>query len=409
MDLSSYSAFDRARRVASGANLDRVEASLQRQKAERESDLMTTGLAASVTLLALAWYAGAFWPMLAVVSFRNLAEYFAQRVSRQIIVRLAADRTIDDLKRHSEFVVFLAGIGWGMATWPTQSAHLANLVSVIIFLAVQVSAIVATIISAPSSSSFKRWISGWLVAVVTPAFVVHGIPQIIEALTCSVLAYALLWLSRRLHLQLREMTALQFENQDLASELSELNDALGHSLALAERTARHDSLTGMPNRRAFEEEVVKLHQNSGTIGRHLLLIDLDHFKSINDRYGHASGDIVLASVSAAIEGQMRVGECCARWGGEEFVAFLLDCDVAAALARVEGLRRLISSLIVPGLPKAALPVTASIGIAPWQVQDSLQSVVARADKAMYQAKQTGRNRAIYAEGIADPAVRPAAA
>ena len=402
MDLSSHSAFADARRAAVPASLNRVEDSLQRQKAERESDLMGTGLAASFTLLALAWFAGAFWPMLAVVGFRTLAECAAQWASRAMIERLSQGQDIQSLKRRAEFVVIFAGAGWGMATWPTQGADLASFAAVLIFLAVQLSAIVAMILAVPSPDSFKRWLMGWLAAVAAPAFAGYGIIQIVVALTCGVFAYALVWLSRRLHLQLRQMIALQFENRDLADELGELNTALAHSLALAERNARCDSLTGLPNRRAFEEAIVKLHQDSGTVGRHLLLIDLDHFKSINDRFGHASGDVVLASVSVAIEGQMRAGECCARWGGEEFVALLLECDVDAALARVESLRRQIGAMIVPGLPQAALPVTASIGIAPWKAQESLESVVARADAAMYQAKHHGRNRAFYAGLFAGP-------
>ena len=409
MDLSSHSAFAETRRTVAAAGSDRVETSLQRQKAERESDLMGTGLAASVTLLAQAWFIGAFWPMLAVVALRTTAELSAQWTARAMIVRLSQGEAIQHLKRRSEFVVFFAGAGWGMAIWPIQGAGLAVLGAVLIFLAVQLSAVVAMILTVPSPDSFKRWLAGWLAAVAAPALAGYGTAQTVVALTCAVYAYALLWLSRRLHLQLRQMIALQFENQDLAGELGELNAALAHSLALAERNARRDSLTGLPNRRAFEEAIVKLHQDSGTVGRHLLLIDLDHFKSINDRFGHASGDVVLASVSVAIEGQMRAGECCARWGGEEFVALLLECDVDAALARVESLRRQIGAMIVPGLPEAAHPVTASIGIAPWQAQETLESVVARADEAMYQAKNHGRNRAFYAGLFAGPGLSHAQA
>jgi diguanylate cyclase (GGDEF)-like protein len=347
--------------------------------------------------------------MLAIVAFRLTAEFNVQRISRMIIARLGQASDSQHLKRRSDRLVFFGGAGWGMTTWPTQSASLDNPAVVIIFLTVLVAPLVSVVVFAPSSGTFNRWVAGWLAAIVAPALLVHGKSQILVALSCACFAYAMVWLSQRLHAQLRRLTALQFENGDLANELGDLNSALVHSLALAERNARCDSLTGLPNRRAFEEAVVKLRTDSGTIGHHLLLIDLDHFKTINDRFGHAAGDIVLASVSAAIEAQMRAGECCARWGGEEFVALLLDCDIDEALARVEKLRRQISELIVPGLPKAALPVTASIGIAPWKPQEPLERVVALADEAMYQAKHHGRNRAIYAGSIVGQRLGTAAA
>ena len=171
-----------------------------------------------------------------------------------------------------------------------------------------------------------------------------------------------------------------------------LSEELSTALANAEFLAFQDPLTGLANRRAFFE----LHGRSQSDRlRHVLTIDLDHFKRINDTYGHPVGDEVLVGVSEALNAAIaNVGSdgcIAARLGGEEFAAILTvsETDVAELIA--EMVRHEIA-LVAARLGVEGLRTTASIGIAPWHPSESLDDVLGRADSALYRAKERGRNR-----------------
>jgi diguanylate cyclase (GGDEF)-like protein len=159
------------------------------------------------------------------------------------------------------------------------------------------------------------------------------------------------------------------------------------------RLAATDSLTGLPNRRFFDE-FAKLDMNRflrfGDPSS-LLMIDLDHFKSINDTYGHAVGDEVLRSVASLGKLAFRSSDLFARWGGEEFVCLLSGADECGAVLAAEKLRLAVEQLsIVSG--ESAIPVTASIGISSFRRADlAIDDALLRADAALYRAKADGRN------------------
>lgn len=165
---------------------------------------------------------------------------------------------------------------------------------------------------------------------------------------------------------------------------------LGRALNQA---ARHDALTGLLNRRAIDELLDDENRRARRLAvpYALLMIDLDHFKRVNDRHGHAAGDRALQHVAAVLASQLREIDRLARWGGEEFVALLPGTtqDEAAALAG-----RLCER--VRGAPMAWQPwpldLTVSIGVAAWQPADDAAAVLARADGALFEAKQQGRDR-----------------
>lgn len=152
-----------------------------------------------------------------------------------------------------------------------------------------------------------------------------------------------------------------------------------------------DPLTGLWNRRAFDrrlrEEWQRHRQDGRALG--LLMIDLDRFKCINDDFGHPAGDAVLVQVAGLLQAGVRRSDLVARFGGEEFVVVLPDADPASAHAVAEKVRRAIEQA-----PWPHRPLTASIGVAsvvPAAGSDG-PALVAAADKALYQAKQAGRNR-----------------
>lgn len=165
-----------------------------------------------------------------------------------------------------------------------------------------------------------------------------------------------------------------------------------------QRLAYIDALTGLKNRRSFQESAQNELARSTrydlplTIG----LLDVDHFKSVNDRYGHAAGDQVLSSIGRLLEREFRTPDVVARWGGEEFVALLPNTGVAGAKVAFERIRRAIEDLAISH-EGTSLRVSVSIGISEFRKNESLDSLLERADRAMYVAKVGGRNRVVSAE------------
>lgn len=155
------------------------------------------------------------------------------------------------------------------------------------------------------------------------------------------------------------------------------------------RLAVTDALTGVWNRRHGEELFQAELSDARETGRPLtlLMLDLDHFKSINDRFGHQAGDRVLIEVSRRLREGLPSTDVVARWGGEEFVILLRDSDIEEAVVTAEKIRGLIADTMFAD----AGPVTASIGAAELSADDDLDSWLAHADEALYKAKRSGRN------------------
>jgi two-component system cell cycle response regulator len=166
--------------------------------------------------------------------------------------------------------------------------------------------------------------------------------------------------------------------------------------------ATSDALTGLRNRRAFVElGRVEINRSQRyVLPLSLLVIDVDHFKSINDCHGHAAGDRVLAALGALLQRQLRTPDLPARWGGEEFVVALPNTDGAGGKVVAERLRRAVEALAIEqdGTPIA---VSASFGVASFRPGESLESLVDRADRAMYTAKFNGRNQVMSEEPLGE--------
>lgn len=164
-----------------------------------------------------------------------------------------------------------------------------------------------------------------------------------------------------------------------------------------ERLARTDSLTGLINRRCFFERAEAAHgwlEGRAGSSLALLMLDIDHFKAVNDSFGHSVGDFVLAEFARRCAGLLDGAHCLSRLGGEEFALIIEDADQDAAVALGQ---RLLSSVSEAGftLDDRTIRVTASIGVAVAVADgESFSSLVSRADKALYQAKRDGRNRVV---------------
>ena len=164
------------------------------------------------------------------------------------------------------------------------------------------------------------------------------------------------------------------------------------NLAIAELRAATDALTGLPNQRAIQDTLKRMVAQAARTLNPLaaLLVDLDHFKQINDVYGHDRGDEVLAAVGVALGNLPRDADFVGRYGGEEFLLLLPSTDREGAMRVAEAVRVAIAAITIVGVEH---PITASVGVAilPDDGGDSV-SLFRAADRALYAAKKNGRNR-----------------
>lgn len=158
------------------------------------------------------------------------------------------------------------------------------------------------------------------------------------------------------------------------------------------RLTEIDQLTGLFNRRGmqerFDQELARQIRQGGALG--LLLLDLDHFKQINDRYGHMAGDVALSATATVILDSIRSYDHAARWGGEEFLVLLPECDENALLGVAERVRAGIGGLSIPG-NEGTFHFTTSIGVYYSKTPEDQDVLLGKVDKALYLAKDSGRN------------------
>ena len=188
--------------------------------------------------------------------------------------------------------------------------------------------------------------------------------------------------------------------QKFSSLAVEMQQVRGE-LARSQEEARSDTLTGLHNRLAFQEELDNLAQaaREDSHAPCLLLVDIDFFKRVNDTYGHLAGDHVLHAVARQIKSAVRGRDLVARYGGEEFAVLLRDTPRSGCQAVAENVRQQVSYSKIE-LPEELgfdqkLAVTVSVGGAWYRDQESPQTLVDRADRALYQSKENGRNKVTW--------------
>ena len=157
--------------------------------------------------------------------------------------------------------------------------------------------------------------------------------------------------------------------------------------------SNYDELTGIFNRRGLFNAIHHLahlsQRNDNTVG--VLMIDIDHFKAINDSHGHPAGDAIIQYTVGTARSQVRESDSIFRWGGDEFLLLLPDCDLQHAARNAERIRQKIAEMPVY-FGSVTIPVTVSIGVAQLAKRESQDSLVERVDRALYLAKQEGRDR-----------------
>ena len=187
-----------------------------------------------------------------------------------------------------------------------------------------------------------------------------------------------------------DISAIKQAEALLNQSNQELEEEVLRRTAQLEQMMLTDALTGIGNRRflmsRLEEETVRATRHHTPLT--VVFFDVDHFKRVNDTYGHAVGDVVLAGVAESLKSGLREYDIVARYGGEEFVVLLVQTGLEDGFNLAERMRATISRLQFPELP---IPITVSAGLAEWQPGETTDSILHRSDQALYRAKNSGRN------------------
>jgi len=184
-------------------------------------------------------------------------------------------------------------------------------------------------------------------------------------------------------------------------ESSIIMDELKRDIDRIRREAVTDGLTGLANRKSFDEQIARIwrdcKKNGGTFS--LLMVDIDHFKNFNDNYGHLIGDQVLRLVAMTMINKVKGQDMAARFGGEEFAVILPETNITAAFTVAENLRQAIEQkeIINRSTGKQLGRITVSIGAAQYYGLEDVEGLITRADRALYKAKNKGRNQVAKAE------------
>lgn len=215
-----------------------------------------------------------------------------------------------------------------------------------------------------------------------------------HAMMVAVVLLACLAVSLRLH--------------TLRTRLQQQRQALTQALEEHRTLASRDALTGLLNRRSMMEllELEERRCSRGPRSMAVALLDIDHFKRINDTHGHAVGDRALQAFAHTVRRTVRGGDVLARWGGEEFVLLLSDIDAGAAQKLLQRIGQAVSQAVIADAP-ATLRMTVSAGLTLHQRGESMEATLERADQSLYRAKHQGRNCVVLAEALTPPPLAPA--
>ena len=170
---------------------------------------------------------------------------------------------------------------------------------------------------------------------------------------------------------------------------------LAQALEKIQLIATRDELTGTANRRhmlqLMGEEIQRADRNGTALM--VAILDIDHFKRVNDNYGHQAGDVCLQAFASVVQSSIRSTDRLARWGGEEFLILLTETDIALAMDGLERVRTQVAQAVV-AVGNIKISMTVSIGVTQYQVGDSIEQTIDRADLALYSAKEQGRDQTI---------------
>jgi diguanylate cyclase (GGDEF)-like protein len=287
----------------------------------------------------------------------------------------------------------LDGLAWAAMVPMLQDGHDPTLQLWLVVILCGDAAVTAPIY-APHIRAHAAYLAGLAAVLAVGLIRRYPDPELLRNIAGLTLFLTLLaWYMRRIARTTLETMRLQIDNAALNERLTDL-------LRVARRDAETDALTGLANRRLLDSTLASRWQPDTVNGRQarplsVLMLDLDHFKRVNDEYGHDVGDQILKAFAARAGKLLRAPDLFARYGGEEFTVLLPDTDAQTAFMIAERIRAAIAEM--PLVAQPPLPVTVSIGVAQRKPDETTDALLARADAALYTAKQSGRNRVTLAE------------
>jgi diguanylate cyclase len=203
---------------------------------------------------------------------------------------------------------------------------------------------------------------------------------------------------------IRDTASVQEVGDQLHSRLDSSRqevEALREELQLARQEALTDALTGLTNRKGFDQTLAEMMNNGSDNSTPLclILVDIDFFKRVNDTYGHLLGDNVIRHVAKILHDTVKGKDCPARYGGEEFAVLLPDTNLAGAMTVAEQIRTTVAGgrLVKADTREVIDSITVSAGVACWQGAETADELIGRADRALYRSKEEGRNRVTGAD------------
>lgn len=331
------------------------------------------------------------WALISLVILSAAVIGIMGRVASRIGRALARGDASVPIRQYEILSVVSGGL-WAAKMQPVATTLGSSIESMFVCVLIVASAIITCIVCADQRRFLYAFLVGFeavLVSICIWNFSVLGAMPLIA--TVSLVPVGLT-LAQVVRAQNRLIVRTQLENKMLA-------DQLCVALQKAEYVANRDSLTGLLNRRAFEKAADEMKALGGKKAKlAIILVDLDHFKAINDTYGHPMGDEVLKSTANLIQNvtgpRSLIGRgdgAVARWGGEEFILMMSNCSMDHAIETAELIR---TRLLAERAPHWAqeMSVSGSFGIVSWDHGVSLHTAISMADQAMYSAKISGRNR-----------------
>jgi diguanylate cyclase (GGDEF)-like protein len=353
---------------------------------ERERRSLTSSLLA----LSLLAFAVAMLPdpapMALLLALRFASFLFTRSAASRLEKRVRARKPLKASRRILFGGMSLTGVTLALMLWPQPpGASMVAVALIQIVVVVAVTLISVTLAALPASRD-AMLASFWATASGLVLFHPAGLdPAMIAVVTLSVVGIRIYSYNTGHHI--RSSARVLVENRRLSEDLA---DALAHAEFLSWR----DPLTGLYNRRKLFEET---RTENSPHSRHLLTIDLDRFKAINDTFGHGVGDRVLIATAEAIRDWSRTlrgagAHLAYRLGGEEFLVIARDLDDTTIAEAAENLRAQIAGLGERFPDQPGICISASIGLTSWLFGEGLDDALMRADIACYEAKKTGRNR-----------------
>jgi len=241
--------------------------------------------------------------------------------------------------------------------------------------------------------SLRESVVVWLLGTAGTGMVLYAVGDRISIPSSTPYELALVWLY--FSLVLGRCLILSVVANDLRARLAGSRHRLAATLKQVQQLASHDELTQVLNRRALiaalERELSRSERVGGTFA--VALLDIDHFKAVNDSHGHAAGDEVLKTFVTTVRDLMRKVDVFGRYGGEEFLVLMIGAPPADARQAIDRIRAAVEACDL-GATAAGLAITVSAGVASFRQGDTVARMLQRADAALYEAKRAGRNRVV---------------